>query len=269
MEIDWNNVVSPSRNEIVFSGRNQNYGAYQIRKNYNNTVAVTVGIVALTCGLLFAAKFLFDMKSASDAAKEAKLENVQIDLTPPPVDEKEPPPPPPPPPPPVVETVKFVPPVIKEDAHEDEPPPPQEKLNDTQVSTQTQEGNGDDNVVVPTETGNGPVEEKAPEIFTIVEQMPEPPGGIQAFYKYVGNNIVYPAMAREAQISGKCHLKFVVETDGSISNVEILKGVQGCGECDKEALRVVKSFPQKWSPGKQNGKAVRVYYNMPIRFEMK
>ncbi|HWY37263.1 MAG TPA: hypothetical protein VNY73_01800, partial [Bacteroidia bacterium] len=91
---NWNNVVSPSRNDIVFTGRNQEYGAYQIRKNYNRTVALTVGAVSLACGLLFAAKLLFDMKSASDAAKEAVLENVQIDLTPPPVDEKEPPPPP-------------------------------------------------------------------------------------------------------------------------------------------------------------------------------
>jgi protein TonB len=266
---NWNNVVSPSRNEIVFAGRNQSYGAYEIRRNYNRTVAMTVGIVAVTCLALFGAKVLFDMKSAADSAKDARLENVQIDLTPPPVDEKEPPPPPPPPPPPVVETVKFVPPVIKEDAHEDEPPPPQEKQSDTQVSTQTQEGNGDENVVVPQETGNGPVEEKAPEIFTIVEQMPEPPGGIQAFYKYVANSIVYPAMAREAQISGKCHLKFVVESDGTISNVEVLKGVTGCSDCDKEAVRVIKAYPQKWTPGKQNGKAVRVYYNMPIRFEMK
>jgi protein TonB len=266
---NWNNVVSPSRNDIVFTGRNQEYGAYQIRKNYNRTVALTVGAVSLACGLLFAAKLLFDMKSASDAAKEAVLENVQIDLTPPPVDEKEPPPPPPPPPPPVVETVKFVPPVIKEDAHEDEPPPPQEKLAETQVSTVTQEGNGEDAVVVPTETNTGPVEEKAPEIFTIVEQMPEPPGGIKGFYEYVAGNIVYPSMAREAQISGKCHLKFVVELDGSISNVEVLKGVTGCGDCDKEAVRVLKAYPKKWTPGKQNGKAVRVYYNMPIRFEMK
>ncbi|MGZ3866366.1 MAG: energy transducer TonB [Bacteroidia bacterium] len=266
---NWNNVVSPERNEIVFEGRNKEYGAYQIRKNYNRTVTITVGAVSLFCGLLFAAKLLFDMKVASDANKEAVLENVQIDLTPPPVDEKEPPPPPPPPPPPVVETVKFVPPVIKEDAREDEPPPPQEKLAETQVSTVTQEGNGDDAVVVPTEVNNGPVEEKAPEIFTIVEQMPEPPGGIKGFYEYVAGNIVYPSMAREAQISGKCHLKFVVEIDGSISNVEVLKGVNGCADCDKEAVRVLKSYPKKWTPGKQNGKSVRVYYNMPIRFEMK
>src|ERR1700756_4791854 len=109
MNINWNNVVSPNRNDIVFAGRNQEYGAYQICRDYTKTITLTVGGVALVCALLFGTKLLFDMKSESDADKEAKLENVQIDLTPPPVDEKEPPPPPPPPPPPVVETVKFVP----------------------------------------------------------------------------------------------------------------------------------------------------------------
>ena len=104
MEINWNNVVSPNRNEIVFEGRNREYGAYQIRRDYTRTITLTIGGVALVCGLLFGTKKLFDLKAASDSEKEAKLENVQIDLTPPPVDEKEPPPPPPPPPPPVSST---------------------------------------------------------------------------------------------------------------------------------------------------------------------
>jgi periplasmic protein TonB len=267
MNIDWNNVVSPNRNEIVFEGRNREYGAYQIRRDYTRTIALTIGGVALAAALLFGTKKLFDLKAASDSDKEVKLENVQIDLTPPPVDEKEPPPPPPPPPPPVVETVKFVPPVIKEDAHEDEPPPPQEKLNDTQVSTQTQEGTGDDNVIVPTETGNGPVEEKAPEIFTIVEEMPEFPGGAAAMMKYIQNTMQYPQMEREAGIQGKCYIKFVVEMDGSIGAAEILKGVPGGAGLDKEALRVVRSMP-KWKPGKNNGKPARVYFNLPISFKM-
>lgn len=264
---NWNNVVSPERNEIVFEGRNKEYGAYQIRKNYNRNVTITVGAVSLFCGLLFAAKLLFDMKVAADANKEAVLENVQIDLTPPPVDEKEPPPPPPPPPPPVVETVKFVPPVIKEDAREDDPPPPQEKLADTQVSTVTQEGNGDDAVVVPTEVNNGPVEEKAPEIFTIVEEMPEFPGGQQKMMEFIQRNLQYPTMEREAGVSGRCFVKFVVEMDGSIGAAEILKGVPGGPGLDKEAVRVIKSMP-KWKPGKNNGKPARVYFNLPISFRI-
>ena len=267
MNIDWNNVVSPNRNEIVFSGRNQEYGAYEIRKNYTHTVALTIAGVALGCVLLFGAKMLFDMKAAADAAKEARLDDTQIELTPPPLDEKEPPPPPPPPPPPVVETVKFVPPVIKEDAREDEPPPPQEKLNDTQVATQTQEGNGDDNVVVPTETGTGPVEEKV-EIFTVVEEMPKFPGGDAELLKYIQKNVQYPQIEKEAGISGRCYIKFVIEADGGVSNVEIARGVTGGAALDKEAVRVVKSMP-KWSIGKQNGRAVRVMMNLPINFQLK
>jgi periplasmic protein TonB len=121
--------------------------------------------------------------------------------------------------------------------------------------------------VVPVE--EGPAEAAAPEIFTVVEEMPEPPGGIQEFYKYVGKSIQYPAMAREAGISGKAYLKFVVGANGDISDVQVLKGVPGCPDCDKEAIRVVKSYPQKWKPGKQNGRAVPVYYNLPINFTIK
>jgi protein TonB len=86
--------------------------------------------------------------------------------------------------------------------------------------------------------------------------------------KYIQKNIQYPAMAREAGIGGKCFLKFVVGPDGSISDVQVLKGVPGCPDCDKEAMRVVKSMP-KWKAGKMNGRAVNVYFNIPINFTIK
>ena len=98
--------------------------------------------------------------------------------------------------------------------------------------------------------------------------MPEPPGGINAFYKYVSSHIVYPQMEKEAGIQGKAFLKFVVEMDGSLSDVQVLKGVSGCGACDKEAVRVLKTFPDKWKPGRQNGHAARVYYTLPIVFKV-
>ncbi len=263
---NWNNVASDNRNDIVFVGRNQAYGAYQIRKEYTKVISIIVGGMVLFSLTIFGIKLILDHKSTDNTLDNVKLDVTQIDLTPPP-EKNEPPPPPPPPPPPVVETIKFVPPVIKDDAVEDEPPPPQEKIAETNVGTTTQEGNGDE-VAVPTEgTGNGPVEEKAPEIFTVVEQMPEFPGGAGEMMKYIQKNIHYPEIEKEAGITGRCFVKFVVEQDGSISNVEILKGVAGGAGCDKEAVRVIKSMP-KWNIGKQNGRPVRVYFNVPISFKL-
>ena len=103
------------------------------------------------------------------------------------------------------------------------------------------------------------------EIFTAVEQNPEFIGGQAKMYQYLGENIKYPAAAQRANISGRVFVKFVVEDDGAIGDVEVMKGI-GFG-CDEEAIRVVKSMP-KWNPGVQNGKNVRVYYNMPIVYKL-
>ncbi len=267
---NWYNVVSDIRNDIVFQNRNKLYGAYQLRKEYNKTLSTIVLSMIGAAFLAFGIKYFIDnYKPSEEELANTKIDITQIDLTPPQLDKNEPPPPPPPPPPPVMETIKFVPPVIKEDANEEEPPPPQEKVSETNVGTQTQEGSGDESIQVPDEgTGTGVIEEKAPEIFTVVQEMPEFPGGIAEMMKFIQKNIVYPPSAREAGISGKCFLRFVVNEDGKISNVEILKGVPGCPECDKEAIRVVKSMPS-WKPGKQNGKEVKVYFQLPINFVIK
>jgi len=261
----WNNVTSDDRNDVVFIERNHAYGAYEIRRDYNKRVMfIVIGMMVFTLAV-FGVKLILDNRGNSEALNDVKLDMTQVDLTPP-VDKNEPPPPPPPPPPPVVETIKFVPPVIKDDAKEDDPPPPQEKVAETNVGTTTQEGTGED-IAVPSDAGTGPVEEKAPEIFTVVEQMPEFPGGAAEMMKYIQKNVRYPEIEKEQNISGKCFVKFVVETDGSISNVEVLKGVTGGPGCDKEAVRVIKSMP-KWNIGKQNGRPVRVYFNVPIIFRL-
>ncbi len=267
MVANWNNVVSDSRNDIVFDGRNQEYGAYQIRRRYTWTMTFILAGIIAAIALGMGVKAILGMQGEEVVAGPV-LDMTQIDLTPPPADKNEPPPPPPPPPPPVMETVKFVPPVIKDDAVETDPPPPQEKLAETNVSTVTQEGDGDA-VVVPSEgNGTGVVEEKAPEIFTVVEEMPEFPGGMAGLGPFIQKNLQYPQMAKEAGLSGKCFLKFVVNENGSISDVTVLKGVPGCQECDKEAIRVVKMMPS-FKPGKQNGRAVKVFFNLPINFQLR
>ena len=103
------------------------------------------------------------------------------------------------------------------------------------------------------------------EIFQIVEEMPSSPGGEAKLMEYVAKNIKYPQIARETGIQGRVFVGFVVEPDGSISNVKLLRGIGG--GCDEEAMRVIKSLP-KWKPGKQRGKAVRVSYQIPVFFKL-
>jgi len=111
-------------------------------------------------------------------------------------------------------------------------------------------------------------EPEEPEIFTIVEEMPEFPGGQAALFKFLAENTKYPAMARENGIEGTVFVGFVVMEDGTISNVQIKRGLPGGGAgCDEEAIRVVKTMP-KWKAGKQRGKAVRVAYTLPFKFKL-
>ena len=154
-----------------------------------------------------------------------------------------PPPPPPPPPPPVLLTNVEV--------TKDE-----KKVNQDVVVV-----NNEDNEKV--EIVEIKVEEKVvvDEIFDVVEEQPEYPGGTQELYTFIGKNFKYPEMARAANVQGKVYVSFVVGKDGSIEEVKILRGL-GSG-LDEEAARVVKMMP-RWKAGKQRGKEVKVRYNLPI-----
>lgn len=110
-----------------------------------------------------------------------------------------------------------------------------------------------------------PEEEETDQIFMVVEDQPTPQGGMQAFYEFVSKNMKYPSQARRMGIEGKVFVQFVVDKDGSLSDVQAIKGI-GAG-CDEEAVRVVKQAP-KWSPGKQRGKPVRVRMVLPITFKL-
>jgi len=110
-------------------------------------------------------------------------------------------------------------------------------------------------------------EESADEqqIFMVVEAMPNFPGGETALHKYLAENIKYPQMAKESGIQGRVFVTFVVEREGSVTDVKVLRGIGG--GCDEEAVRVVKNMP-KWTPGKQRGKPVRVQFNLPVKFTL-
>lgn len=156
--------------------------------------------------------------------------------------------PPPPPPPPITTIIEIV--------EDDEEIEEELEIEDT-------DSDEDDIVeIIEVEEEAEAVEE---EIFTIVETQPSFPGGTAAMYKYLGNSTKYPPMARDNNIQGRVYVSFVVEKNGSITDVKVLRGIGG--GCDEEALRVVKAMP-KWSAGKQRGKAVRVRFNLPIVFTL-
>jgi periplasmic protein TonB len=109
------------------------------------------------------------------------------------------------------------------------------------------------------------VVEKADEIFDVVENNPNPPGGMSGWNKYLSDNLKYPTQARRMGIEGTVYVAFVVNTDGSIQDVQVIRGIGG--GCDEEAIRVVSAAP-RWEPGKQRGKPVRVRMRLPIRFKL-
>lgn len=116
------------------------------------------------------------------------------------------------------------------------------------------------------EVENVVVDDEQPEVYNIVEVDPEFPGGIEALYKYLAENITYPQQAKDSGIQGRVYVTFVVEKDGSITGAKVLRGIGG--GCDEEALRVVNAMP-KWTPGKQLGEPVRVQFNLPVVFKLK
>ncbi|MBC7412080.1 MAG: TonB family protein [Bacteroidia bacterium] len=256
--------------ELVFDGRNKKYGAYEMRKSAGrNTFLGIIISLALAVSAIVGPRIVAALSDLIPEEEKFKNTEVVTMEEPPPLDEKEPPPPPVEPPPPLKSTVKFTPPVIEPDKDvPDEPPPTQDKLVEVDAGVKTEEGdkNGIDESLLQG-TGKEVVEEAPPQIFTVVEQMPEFPGGEGEMMKYLGSKIKYPAMEKDNNISGRVFLTFVVEPNGNITDVKELRGVKGGPGLAQEAMRVVKSMPN-WKPGKQNGKSVRVQFNLPVVFSL-
>ncbi|MFA8300251.1 MAG: energy transducer TonB [Hyphomicrobiales bacterium] len=161
--------------------------------------------------------------------------------------------------------------------HKKEPPPPKKQKTIAPVFKVVEEVEEEQEIEIDAEADQETVIVDAPivmdeepeikedEIFVIVEKMPNFPGGLRELNKYLARNIKYPIVARESGIQGKVYLAFVVEPDGSISNIKLLRGIGG--GCDEEAIRVIKNMP-KWDPGKQRNKPVRVSYQVPVCFTL-
>ena len=271
-------LISNEWTDLVFEGRNQAYGAYKLRKGTAKRNVWALLIVGLAAALLYLGLQLQKMAEANKKVentqavelaklntekKEAKVEKKEIIKQEP---EK------------VVEqvksSVKFTAPIIKKDSEvkeEDEIKLDEVQKSDKAVGAFTVEGNDEvggavlkakEDIAAP-EPPKHVVEET--KIFTVVEQMPMYPGGDAALMGYLRDNIHYPTVAAENGVQGRVVVGFVVERDGSITDVKVLRSVDP--SLDREAMRVVKSMP-RWTPGKQNGSAVRVKYQVPVTFRL-
>ena len=272
-------LISNDWVDLVFDGKNQAYGAYRLRKGTGkrNIIAiVSVIILAVAACSAMAIKKIVDEQAAKVAATEVnelsalnqpkkkaevKQQKVQI-KEPEKVVER------------VKSSVKFTAPVIKKD--NEVKPEDEIKTQDQLMETKTAigtfdvKGNDDANgeVLKAKEVITQPEPPKHVEenkVFDVVEQMPSFPGGPQALLQYLNSNVKYPVVAQENGVQGRVVISFVVEKDGSVTDVQVAKSVDP--SLDKEAQRVVKSMPH-WIPGKQNGSAVRVKYVVPVSFKL-
>ena len=273
-------LISNEWSDLLFENRNKEYGAYVLRhqtgtRNIISIIAVLI-IFALAMALMVAKNaidnyraknvahtMVMDVTMFKDKMPEAKVERAEpvrqeeVEKV---VDK-------------VRESIKFVAPVIKKDDEVD----PEDQMRTQEELMSSRAAIGGFDVIGNSETGEvlrakevlvtEPVKPKEEEtkIFTVVEQMPSFPGGTGALMQYLSKNIKYPPVAEEMGIQGRVICTFVVERDGSVSDIRIARSVDP--SLDKEAVRVVSAMP-RWIPGRQNGQMVRVKYTLPVTFRL-
>lgn len=270
-------ITTPDFLDILFDGRNKNYGAYEHRVSYDKRVRNAI-IGTASVALVIIGGYIIGTNAR--AAVPEKPEISYVPVTPiDPITEEEKKVIPPPrvitEPPPQVAAQKFVTiKIVDNSTPIEEELPDVADLTDKAVSTKTVDGVPGDAVDPGLPTGNGPggilevpptppVDDKP---HTFVEIMPEFPGGEAALSKFLKDNMRYPTVAAENGIQGIVSVTFVVSRTGEISDFKILSLKKG-GGLEEEALRVVKKMP-KWRPGKQNGTTVPVLFNLPVNFRL-
>lgn len=270
--MEANKILTADILDIVFEGRNKEYGAYELRKTYNRRLLIAIGSMFGLFLLLFITYLLLHNLSSSDNSKAVVVQEVQLEEI---KQEKEEPPPPPPtpPPPPQVEIAKFTPPKIvkDEEVKEEEKPPEVEKLEETKIGVINQEGIKDEGIVAPPiDDGKGVVE--APkrdetdydQTFTKVEIESSYPGGAAAWQRYLIKTLKYPQEAQDNEVQGAVVVQFIVDKAGQVSDVEAISGPQ---ELREEAARVIRKSGS-WKPAVQNGRQVKSYKKQPIVFRL-
>jgi protein TonB len=251
--------IIPDFNDLVFMTRNRQYGAYVLRKEYSRNVLISlaVGITIMATAVItpyLNAKSLENREEREERQVEIRMENLDQPA------EQVAPPPPPPPPAEAVQQQKYIPPVVVDTIKPDE-------LVQFMTADEAQTEVRNEEVVEFVEVQEE-VQEEEPvsEPFYVVEEMPMFPGGEIELQRYLAEQTQYPEIAKENNIQGKVIVKFCVTTKGGVDQVSILKGVDS--ELDKEAVRVVSTLPA-FKPGKQGGKAVPVWFIVPITFQLK
>lgn len=274
--MEVNKILSADILDIIFEGRNKDYGAYELRKTYNKRMVTSLVIVAAIIALLFIGYLVSSLLEDKQETKTVQVQDVQLEEIKQEEKKEEPPPPPPPKPPepPKVEMAKFTPPKIvkDEEVKEDEKPPEVEKLEETKIGTMNQEGQKDEGIVAPPveDAGKGVVEapkkddEDWDKTFTKVEIESEYPGGAAAWQRYLNRNLRYPQEAIDNEVQGAVVVQFIVDKEGNVSDVEAISGPQ---ELRAEAVRVIKKSG-KWTPAVQNGRQVKSYKKQPIVFRL-
>ncbi|MBO9571368.1 MAG: TonB family protein [Chitinophagaceae bacterium] len=271
--MEANKILTADILDIVFEGRNKEYGAYELRRSYGKRLLIAVASMFGLFLLLFIGYLVASNIHTTDNSKAVVVQEVQLEEIKQEKEEPPPPPPPAPPPPPKVEVARFTPPVIvkDEEVKEDEKPPEVEKLEETKIDVFNQEGIKDEGIVAPpVDNGKGVVE--APkrdetdydQTFTKVEIESSYPGGPAAWARYLNKTLNYPQEAVDNEISGAVVVQFIVDKAGNVTDVE---AVSGPNELRAEAVRVIKKSG-KWTPAVQNGRQVKSYKKQPIVFRL-
>jgi len=267
------NIMDADILDIIFEGRNKDYGAYDLRKSYNRRLIKSLISTALILVLLFIGYFLSGMTPRT----EKKAMNVtDTDLSSLKQQKPDVPEPTPPKPkmPEKIEIKQFTPPkLVKEDVPQDEKPPEQTELEDTRIGTVNQAGLKDDGITAPpvTDDGKGVVEapkkvdDDADKIFTKVEIESSYPGGDGAWARFLNKNLHYPDEALNNNIEGTVMVQFVVDQEGNVSDVQAVGGPTE-GGLREEAIRVIKKSG-KWTAAVQNGRKVKSYKRQPVGFK--
>ena len=276
-------LYDPKWVDMVFAGKNKEYGAYQLRKGTSGRNIKSLLILVIAAALVggFLAWKVIEQKQAEEQQaymeamelarlqKQAEKEKKKPEKVQPKVEMKKEIPV-------ARETQKFTAPVIKKDelVKEENQVKQMDQLDaKVAVGTKDEEGVKDrtveavrsDIAVAAPPPPPAPKPEVSNKVFDAVEEMPSFPGGQAALMSFLSSNIKYPVVAQENGVQGRVIVGFVVERDGSITDVKVMRSVDP--SLDREAQRVVRAMP-RWKPGKQNGSAVRVKYTVPVVFRL-
>ncbi len=253
--------------ELIFQGKNKEYGAYKMRSDSDRRHNTSILIIAVVAVVGFSLPRLIEMvkpkqvDKVTDVTTFAKLEKAEVKNDIKKVEPVEPPPA-------LKSSIKFVAPVIKKDEEvkDEDQMKSQEELNNTKVAISVADVKGVDNGKIDiADVKQAVSQEEEEKVYQVIEQMPQFPGGEGELLNYINRNIKYPVIAQENGVQGKVILRFVVSKTGMVDRVEVVRPLDPA--CDKEAIRVVKSLP-KFIPGKQNGVNVAVWYTLPVTYKL-